>query len=252
MSSTKSVSRTTLIALHGAGMHAGIWGGITPHLLDYPLQALSLPGHDPKKPGDALTTVEDMSAWLAAQLDTRHTGGVTEKIILMGHSMGALVALQTAAHPAVAGVVLLGSAATLPVNDVLLQTAVNDPSAACEMILKWGVSQGHPQKEAVTTVTRAIMAQTQPQALGTDLKACNDYTGGVAAATNLKKPALVMAGEADKMARADQVQALAGLIEGAQFVQLPACGHMMMLEHPIETAAEIKTFLSALSATCAR
>jgi aromatic-L-amino-acid/L-tryptophan decarboxylase len=245
MSKPDPAKRTTIIALHGAGMHAGIWGGITPHLLDYHLQAVSLPGHDPKKPGDALPTVEAMSAWLSGELSARQGTDAEAKIILMGHSMGALVALATAAHPAVSGVILLGAAATMPVNDVLLQAAVNDPASAAEMILKWGVYHEHPQKEAVTTVVRAIMAATQPQAIGADLKACNDYTGGAAAAQALQKPALVIAGESDKMARADQVQALADMIEGVHHALLPACGHMMMLEHPIETAAEIKAFLSA-------
>ena len=56
--------RQTIIALHGAGMQAGIWGGIVPHLLDYHVTALSLPGHDPKKADTPLQSIADMAAWL--------------------------------------------------------------------------------------------------------------------------------------------------------------------------------------------
>lgn len=233
--------RHTIIALHGAGMQAGIWGGIVPHLLDYHVSALSLPGHDPKKDDAPLTRIEDMAAWLAAHLDSLPGDG---SYVLMGHSMGALVALEAAAHPAVQSVVLMGAAAQMAVNDDLLTLAREKPEDAGAMIRKWGIYSGHPQAEAVGTVVKAIMAATKQDALGVDLTACHTYTGGADAARGLQKPVLVVCGENDKMTRALDGQALADVLPAGQHVLLPDCGHMMMIEHPIETALEIKRFLS--------
>ena len=237
---TDPQQRTTIIALHGAGMHAGIWGGIMPHLLDYHVIPVSLPGHDAKKDDTLRTTIEDMAEWLCDYM-----GGLPQNApyVLMGHSMGALVALAAAKHDAVQSVILLGAAAKMPVNDALLEMAAQNPDEAAVMIRKWSVYKAHPQAEAVATVTKAIMASARQDALYVDLTACNDYAGGIVTATALQKPALVVCGDADKMTRAVDGQELADLLPQGQQVLLADCGHMMMLEHPIETALEIKRFL---------
>ena len=37
--------RAHIVALHGAGMNAGAFAGLVPHLLDHELAALDFPGH---------------------------------------------------------------------------------------------------------------------------------------------------------------------------------------------------------------
>lgn len=233
--------RQTIIALHGAGMQAGIWGGIVPHLLDYHVTALSLPGHDPKKADTPLQSIADMAAWLRGYLDSLPKDS---SYVLMGHSMGALVALETAAHPAVQSAVLMGAAATMPVNADLLTLSREKPDEAGAMIRKWGIYSGHPQADAVATVVKAIMVATKQDALGVDLAACNDYSTGVQTAGALQKPVLVLSGENDKMTRALDGQSLGEALPQGTHALLSDCGHMMMVEHPIETALEIKRFLS--------
>lgn len=237
---TDTQKRTTIIALHGAGMQAGIWGGIMPHLLDYQVSSVSLPGHDPKKEGAPLTTIQEMAAWVR-----NYIAGLPKesRYVLMGHSMGALVALEAAKDDAVQSVILMGAAAKMPVNAELLEMAAQQPDEAGAMIRKWSIYKAHPQAEAVATVVKAIMVSARPEALAVDLKACHDYTQGTAAAGALDKPALVICGDADKMTRAVDGQELADLLPQGQHVLLENCGHMMMVEHPIETALEIKRFL---------
>lgn len=237
---TDPQKRQTIIALHGAGMHAGIWGGMIPHLLDYHVSPVTLPGHDPKKDDRPLHSIADMAAWLRD-----HLAGLPQNLsyVLMGHSMGALVALAAAQDPAVQSVILLGAAARMPVNEALLSLAAEKPDEAGALIRKWGIYKGHPQAEAVDTVIKAIMLSARPEALAIDLQACNDYTEGAAAAAALQKPALVICGDADKMTRAVDGQELADMMPQGQHSLLADCGHMMMMEHPIETALEIKRFL---------
>lgn len=238
---TDPQKRTTIIALHGAGMHAGIWGGIMPHLLDYHVSSLSLPGHDPKKDDAPLSTIQDMAAWVRAYIaqlpkDTSY--------VLMGHSMGALVALAAAQDAAVQSVILMGAAAKMPVNAELLALAAEKPDEAGAMIRKWSIYKAHPQAEAVATVVKAIMVSARQDALGVDLAACDGYAAGAQTAAALEKPALVICGDADKMTRAVDGQELADMLPQGQHALLADCGHMMMVEHPIETALEIKRFLN--------
>jgi len=237
---TDPQKRQTIIALHGAGMHAGIWGGMMPHLLDYHVSPVTLPGHDPKKDDRPLGSIAEMAKWVR-----NHIAGLPQNLsyVLMGHSMGALVALEAAKDPAVQSVILLGAAAKMPVNADLLSLATEKPDEAGAMIRTWGVYKAHPQAEAVATVVKAIMLSARQTALAADLKACDDYTGGSATATDLQKPALVICGDADKMTRAVDGQELADMLPQGRHALLTDCGHMMMVEHPIETAIEIKRFL---------
>ena len=67
----------------------------------------------------------------------------------------------------------------------------------------------HPQVGAVRTVLGSFMHNVEPAAIGCDLAACNDFANGAALAKALAKPALVLAGENDKMCKAEEAEQLA-------------------------------------------
>lgn len=220
-----------IVAIHGAGMTAAVWDGLPSHLMGYSLRALTLPGHGG---GDApLPTIEDMAAFVRQKI-------AGEPCILLGHSMGALTALLAAQDAAVKGVILCGAAAAMPVNPDLLTTAFEKPDEAMQMILKWGVFSGNHAADDIRAQLAALMFAP---ALGPDLKACNDFTDGAAAASKLGKPTLVITGAQDKMSRAAEGAALAALIPGASVVMIPDCGHMIMAEKPVEISFQIRSFL---------
>jgi pimeloyl-ACP methyl ester carboxylesterase len=228
-----------IFAIHGAGMHAGIWGSLA-NSLETPLQAISFPGHG-KTEGTLLPSIEQMAAWAAARL-AEHP---PQSIVLLGHSMGALAALETARHPSVAALVLLGAAAKMPVHPELLHQAGADPAAAADMILKWGISAVNPQAAAIRTVLKGQM-QAPAGVLLNDLTACNTYKNGEAAAQPITQPALVLAGLDDKLTKPAEGQALSDLLPRGEFHILPDSGHMLMVEKPLETAKEINAFIAAL------
>jgi len=128
-----------IMAVHGAGMHAGVWGSLVGGL-PLPCQAISFPGHG-RTDGELLPSIEKMAEWINARLADHSP----QSVALLGHSMGALVALEAARHPAVQALVLMGAAAKMPVHPDLLKQAAEKPEAAMEMILKWGVSSAHPR-----------------------------------------------------------------------------------------------------------
>lgn len=229
------------MALHGAGMHVGAWGTLAGGLA-LPCDAVSFPGHG----GDAgafLPSIEEMAEWVNAQL----ADYPPQSVALLGHSMGALAALESARHPSVAALVLLGAAAKMPVHPELLHQAGADPGTAVDMVLKWGVSPVHPQAAAIRAVLKEQMKDTAPGALLNDLKACHAYQRGAAAAQEIRCPALILSGLDDKLTKSAEAKALADMMPDAQFHVLPDCGHMPMVEKPAETANEINVFIEGLA-----
>lgn len=229
-----------IFAIHGAGMDAAVWGTMAAGL-KFSCHACSLPGHGAAE-GRLIASIKEMSAWVNAQL----SGHPPQSVVLMGHSMGALVALESARHPSVLSLILLGAAARMPVHPELLRQAAEDRDAAMDMILKWGVSNAHAQAEAIRTALKKQMQVAAQDALRNDLAACHAYQNGEAAARSIPHPALVLSGQDDKMAKTADGKILAEMMQQAQFRVLPDCGHMMMAEQPSAATAEINGFLSLL------
>ncbi|MBI3440641.1 MAG: alpha/beta hydrolase [Proteobacteria bacterium] len=227
----------TIVAVHGAGMSSWAWDDLKGRLL-LPCQTLSLPGHAQHDRSGLLPSIEQMAAWVATQLRDQ----APRSVILLGHSMGALIALETAPHSAVGALVLLGAAAAMPVHPDLLRLAAENPADAVEMVLKWGIAASHPHAAEIRTTLQQHMREVSGTALGSDLAACDRYTHGAAAAKKIAKPVLVIAGADDKMTKAADGKALAAMMSGAQCEILPDCGHMMMLEKPAAVAEAINAF----------
>lgn len=213
-----------IIAIHGAGFSGHAFDPLVPHLagLGFGKQfhAPTLPAHGAGDTTAPLTSITDMVDWLNVHIDTI----AAKKILLAGHSMGALVALAAADHPAVAGIALMAASLPMPVNDSLLQQAKDDPRAAASLIAKWGCDRDHPQAEAVRQTVLNQMVQTAPACLYADLAACNTF----ALADLPAKPALVITASRDKMTPPAAGMVLAEKL-GAKSLQIEG-GHMMMAE----------------------
>src|SRR3982074_515738 len=108
-------SQPTIVLLHGAGFDHTTWalhrGWFIHH--GYGVLPPDMPRHG-RSSGAALPAIADMADWTAALLDAAGAA----KARLVGHSMGSLVALETAArHPArVSALSLIGTAATMTVG----------------------------------------------------------------------------------------------------------------------------------------
>ena len=118
---------------------------------------------------------------------------------LVGHSMGALAALATAArHPdRVAALCLLGAApGCRSIPDLLALAAAHDPKAV-ELMCDWafgprGQLGGNPQPGGwLQGTARALLRRGDPAALSIDLAACNAYAAGPEHAAAVRCPALV-------------------------------------------------------------
>ena len=208
--------------------------------------AVDLPGHG-LSDGPPRASIPEMAAWLVALLDA---AGVAEAN-LVGHSMGALVALEAAAHHGarVRKLALLGAAPAIPVNDLLLGKSAEDDHHALELLTGWGYGRrahygGHRMPGMwMTGGGLRTLERASPGVLHTDLVATNDYSSGETAAAAVGCPALVVIGSRDLMTPAKKGHALAGMIANSTTVVIPGAGHIMLDEEPDATLDALRDFL---------
>src|SRR5437868_12160520 len=238
-------SPPTIVLLHGAGFDHTTWALHSRWFAHhgYGVLAPDLPGHG-RSTGAPLSTIAEMADWTAALLDAAGAA----KAWLVGHSMGSLIAIETAArHPArVSALSLIGTAATMTVGPDLLKAAEANDHSAVDMISIWGL--GHRAELGGSLApglwmhggAQRVLEHCRPGVLFNDLSACNSYDNAIAAAAKITVPTRVILGERDMMTPARAGKALAAALPNSRTVVLRGAGHMMMAERPDELLAALQ------------
>lgn len=241
----------TVVFIHGAQNDHSVWALQSRYLAHhgYSVLAVDLPGHGRSK-GAAKQSVEAMADWLLVLLAA---AGVS-KAALVGHSMGSLIALETAhkAPDRVTKLALLGSTFPMKVSDALLNTSRDNEQAAIDMVNIFSHSSMAQKPScpgpgfSVMGGARRLMqrmSQINPEQLFyTDFYACNAYANGEAAAKSLACPALFVFGAKDVMTSPKSAKGLLAAIPHATTVTVDA-GHAMMQEQPDAVLDALATFL---------
>lgn len=238
-------SLPSIALLHGAGFDHTTWALHSRWFAHHGFGVLApdLPGHG-RSGGAPLATIADMADWTAALLDA--AGAATARLV--GHSMGSLIALETAArHPTkVSALSLIGTAATMTVGPDLLRAAEANEHDAVDMVSIWGLGYQAGLGGSLAPGlwmhygAQRVLEQCRPGVLFNDLSACNAYQGALAAAAQIKVPATFILGERDMMTPARAGKALAAALPNSRTVVLPGAGHMMMVERPDELLAALR------------
>lgn len=242
--------RPAVVFVHGAANDHSVWALQSRYFAHHGRSTLAfdLPGHG-RSEGPALASVEAIADWIAAAI----VAAGLERAALVGHSLGALAALDCAArHPErVERVALLGPAVPMTVSDALLSAAKADDPAAYDLINGWSTSPGKqlggnrvPGMWLMGNAL-ALMRRTPPGVLHTDLMACHAWTGGLDAAKRVRAPALVLIGARDLMAPPKSAQALIGALADVRVETLADTGHAMMAEQPDAVLDALQRFLEA-------
>jgi pimeloyl-ACP methyl ester carboxylesterase len=87
------------------------------------------------------------------------------------------------------------------------------------------------------------MERARPGVLFTDLRACNDYAGGIDAAGGVRCPALVILGQRDIMAPPKAAQAVIAALADKRVVTLAGAGHALMAEQPDAVLDALRAFV---------
>jgi len=237
-----------VVFVHGAQNDHSVWILQSRYLAHHghAVLAVDLPGHG-RSAGPALESVEAMADWLVALLDAAEV----ERAALVGHSMGSLIALETASRFAsrVAKIALVGTAFPMKVGDELLTATREDEPGAIDMINIWSHS-GYAQKPSnpgpgfwVVGQNKRLMERMDPGVLHTDFAACNAYANGLAAAASIECPALFVLGRRDAMTPFKAASALRQAMPKAQLAEVPASGHALMAEAPDAVLDALRAFL---------
>ncbi|MGH8807750.1 MAG: alpha/beta fold hydrolase [Noviherbaspirillum sp.] len=231
----------TVVFIHGAQNDHSVWILQTRYFAHhgFSVLAVDLPGHARSK-GAPLTSVEAMTDWLLAVLDA---AGV-QKAALVGHSMGSLIALETAfrAPSRVGKLALVGTAYPMKVSDALLDASKNNEQMAIDMVNIWSHTSiahkpscpgpGFYVMGGSQRLMQRISSSNPAQVFHTDFSACNAYVNGEAAAKSLACPALLLLGKRDMMTPPKASLTLSKTIPHCEVVQLDDCGHDLMAEQP--------------------
>jgi pimeloyl-ACP methyl ester carboxylesterase len=242
-------ARRTILFVHGAGLDHS-WWGLQSRYFGYHgfnVLAVDLPAHG-RSEGPALATIGDMADWLAAVLDAARVPSA----VLVGHSMGALIALEFAARHAARAemIALIGVAYPMKVSEAFLDAARRNDQSAYDMETIWGHAPqvplaGNPNPGMwMYGDTLARLARLAPGVLHTDLAACNAYAGGMAAAAGVRCPVLFVLGARDLMTPPRAAKDLAGAIRDARTVTIPPSGHSLMAEAPDATLDALIAFVA--------
>ena len=239
------LSQPTIMLLHGAGFDHTTWALHSRWFAHhgYGVLAPDLPGHG-RSGGAALSTIAEMADWTAALLNAAGAANAW----LVGHSMGSLIAIETAARhpPKVSALSLIGTAATMTVGPDLLKAAEANDHSAVDMVSIWGLGFQAELGGSLApglwmhSGAQRVLEQGRPGVLFNDLSACNSYQNALGAAAQIRIPATVILGERDMMTPLKQGKALAAALPNSRTVVLRGAGHMMMVERPDELLAALR------------
>ena len=240
----------TVLFVHGSGLDHRSWALQTRWFAynGYSVLAPDFPGHSLSS-GDALKSIEDQGQWLADFMDA---SGVSSAHVV-GHSQGFLCALELAklAPAKVKSLSGIGTAAAIPVNPALIETALESPVRAADMMLQWGF--GNQAQMGISAVPgmqpiaigRQIMASNP---LAVDLQACANYEQGEQVAASLKIPTqLVLAGQ-DRMTPLKAGKALADTMN-ARVIIIENYGHMLPIEAPKRCLVALRDFIGTIESS---
>jgi pimeloyl-ACP methyl ester carboxylesterase len=242
-----------VVLIHGLGLTGALWNrmrdgaGLGP---GYRLVLVDLRGAG----GTRELKREDLSLgrWSSDLDDLLRALGI-EKPVLMGHSLGASVALKYAlTHPEnVTALVLIGAEANLSnLAPRMLASAERIEELGIEAWVEEYWSKNPPFSDESLARDPSMLVEYRDLLLRNDPGDYVRQCRAIASAENLSdrlgevtQPALVLIGENDDRTLPEHGRELAGNLADAHVVELAAVGHTLPLEAPEATAAAVRAFL---------
>ncbi len=252
-------TQPTVVMIHGVLHDHSVWILQSRYLAQHGwnVLAVDLPGHC-RSQGSAPASVEEAADFIAALLDAARVA----RAALVGHSWGSLIALETASRlkDRISHLALIGTAFPMKVSPALLDTALNQPERAIQMVNVFSRSTLAPPPSALGPGTwvhgtgvalnrRVLASNPEVNVFHRGFQACDKYQRGLEAMTEVRCPTLFLLGQLDQMTPPSAAQGLIKTAEAANGAnvtvkRLPV-GHHQMLEAPEATLMALQEFLKA-------
>lgn len=242
--------RPSLVFLHGIGGRASGWQAQLDALAAEGWHALAwdMPGYGdslPVRPYD----FDGLADALVRLLDAEGLA----RAVLVGHSLGGMVALQTwARHPSrVAALVLAATSPAFGHGSGDFQRAfvaqrlgpLDAGQGMAEVAASLVPAMMAPATEPATQArAQACMASVSPHAYRLALQALVRFDQRAALPT-ITVPTLCLAGGFDRTAAPSVLRRMADKIPGAVYDELPQAGHLMNFEQPQAFTDVLRRFL---------
>ncbi len=238
----QNLKRPPVILIHGAGGTHLDWPPQIRRLDGQPLFALDLPGHG-KSEGVGRQQIGEYAADILRFMDALKLTAA----VLVGHSMGAAIALTLAIEEPgrLLGLALLGASYQLRVSPSILDAASRTSSsrAAVHMVTEAAYS---PRMDArFKELAELRMAQTRQPVFYGDFLACDSFNV-LERLGRISTHTLVIGAIHDILTPLWCSATLAEHIPGARLQEIPFAGHMVMLEQPERVAFALSAFFDSL------
>ncbi|MBV8031668.1 MAG: alpha/beta fold hydrolase [Betaproteobacteria bacterium] len=241
---------THLLFLHGLGGGHHAWDAQLPYFAErgYAAHAWDQPGYG-HTPIVEPYTLENVSAALKRLIDTFQG----EPIVLLGHSMGGMVAQETfARYPGCAKALVLGF------------TSPAFGGGSAEFVRQFVAARLGPLDEGKTMAELAASLMPKMRGSKSDpagLAHAEKIMSGIAPGTyrkavellttfdrkrelkDISVPTLLICGSDDRTAPPPVMERMAKEISGADFVRLEGCGHLGPMDQPREFNVAVEVFL---------
>ncbi len=258
-----------LVLLHGIMLSSALWVHQLRDLADHHrVIAVDLRGHGQSLPGSSPAGIDRLAADVRVVLETL---GV-ENAVLVGHSMGGMVALQLVTglplperRRRVAGIILVsttaGPFASLPGWAGVVRATGPVTARALLIGERWG-AKALPSRDLRWWLTRLGFGADAPAVQVRFVEAMHRGTPSRTLAAlipslatfdlssrlgTLDVPVLVVVGSHDKLTAPRLARRMAGALPESQLVELPRCGHMPMLERRHEFSRLVDEFTAKIS-----
>jgi pimeloyl-ACP methyl ester carboxylesterase len=233
----------SLVCLHGAGSNGHVFAGLLDGLEgQHRVVAFDQPGHGRSGQLDSLGDIGRMAAFTLSFLDALDLGPV----VLLGHDMGAAVAMQCALdRPGCAEALILCSAG----DRFVLGESVDQARRVSEGKERRPFDPGAFSKKTEPSVMKSAFMEgmkTDPRATYGDLLACEAWDAA-ARLGELPHPAMVIHGEDEQEPVREAARSLADRLPAGSLRTVPGAGHTLPMEAPQAFADEVGHFLEELS-----
>lgn len=230
----------TLLLIHGAGGSHLDWPASLRRLPHARVYALDLPGHGRSAPPPR-DSIMGYSAWTAEFMRALQL----PPAVLVGHSMGAAVALELALQEPsrVRALVLIGAGARLPVSPAILEGLQQSPQEIIPRIVGWAYGRDYPEEGKA--LARRRLELVPPAVLYSDFLACSRFDRR-SELGKVQHPVLILAGAQDRMVPLSLSEELGSGLPRARMVTFAGAGHMLTFERPAEIAGAVADFLAGL------
>ena len=251
---------TPLLLVHGFPLDHTMWQGQIDDLSAVcRVIAPDLRGFGQSSVSAGTIRMEQFADDLAGLLDGL---GLREPVVVCGLSMGGYVAWQFAQrHRArVAKLILCDTRAVADSAEAAagrLKTAervlAEGSAVVAESMLGKLFAPVTLQKQpAVVEATRQVMLRTSPQGIAAALRGMAERADFSGKLNEFDWPALVICGEHDAIATAEEMRGIAEKMPQAKFVPIQNAGHMAPLEQPIAFNSAVREFLAWPASPAAR